>query len=175
MQIHSATFDTPCGPFSVAVTAAGPVLADSVCVVATAFGELPALRLRLSEKCHLIGDTLGLTAPVQREVAEYFSGRRRVFSVPIAAQGTAFQKRVWAELTAIPFGQTRSYGHLAAVLGQSGASRAVGRANAANPLALLVPCHRVIGADGAPGGFAFGAAIKQHLLSHEGAWPADLL
>jgi O-6-methylguanine DNA methyltransferase len=93
----------------------------------------------------------------------------------MAAQGTAFQKRVWAELTAIPFGQTRSYGQLAAALGQSGAARAVGRANAANPLALLVPCHRVISADGALGGFAFGAAIKQHLLTHESAWPADLL
>ncbi len=93
----------------------------------------------------------------------------------IEAEGTSFQKRVWAELAAIPFGQTRSYGQLATALGQSGASRAVGRANAANPLALLVPCHRVIGADGALGGFAFGVPIKQHLLTHEGAWPADLL
>ena len=168
MHLHASTFDTPCGPFSVAVTASGQV-------VATAFGELPALRSRLPEKYHLIGDTLGVTAPVQREVAEFFSGRRRVFSVPMAAQGTAFQKRVWAELAAIPFGQTRSYGQLATALGQSGASRAVGRANAANPLALLVPCHRVIGADGDLGGFAFGAAIKQHLLTHEGAWPGDLL
>ena len=93
----------------------------------------------------------------------------------MAAQGTAFQKRVWAELAAIPFGQTRSYGQLATALGQSGASRAVGRANATNPLALLVPCHRVISADGDLGGFAFGTAIKQHLLTHEGAWPGDLL
>lgn len=168
MQLHAATFDTPCGPFSVAVTASGQV-------VATAFGELTVLCSRLPEKCNPIGDTLGLTAPVQREVNEYFSGKRRVFSVAIEAEATSFQKRVWAELAAIPFGQTRSYGQLAAALGQSGASRAVGRANAANPLALLVPCHRVIGADGALGGFAFGAAIKQHLLTHEGAWPADLL
>jgi len=168
MQLHAATFGTPSGPFSVAVNEAGQVLA-------TAFGDLSDLHPRLPEKCHLTGDTLGLTAPVQQEVAEYFSGRRRVFSVPMAAQGTAFQKRVWAELAAIPFGQTRSYGQLAAALGQSGASRAVGRANAANPLALLVPCHRVIGADGSLGGFAFGAAIKQHLLTHEGAWPAELL
>ncbi len=168
MQLHASTFDTPCGPFSVAVTASGQV-------VATAFGELPALRSRLPEKCNPIGDTLGLTAPVQREVAEFFSSRRRVFSVPMAAQGTAFQKRVWAELAAIPFGQTRSYGQLATALGQSGASRAVGRANAVNPIALIVPCHRVIGADGALGGFAFGAAIKQHLLTHEGAWTAGLL
>lgn len=168
MQLHAVTFDTPCGPFSVAVTAAGQV-------VATAFGELTVLRSRLPEKCNPIGDTLGLTAPVQREVNEYFSGRRRVFSVAIEAEGTSFQKRVWAELAAIPFGQTRSYGQLATALGQSGASRAVGRANAANPLALLVPCHRVIGADGALGGFAFGVPIKQHLLTHEGAWPADLL
>jgi methylated-DNA-[protein]-cysteine S-methyltransferase len=168
MQLYSATFGTPCGPISVAVNTSGQV-------VATAFGELPALRPRLQEKCNLIGDTLGLTAPVRREVDEYFSDRRRGFDVAMAAQETAFQKRVWAELTAIPFGQTRSYGQLAAALGQSGAARAVGLANAANPLALLVPCHRVIGADGALGGFAFGATIKQHLLTHEGAWPADLL
>ena len=168
MQLYSATFGTPCGPFSVAVNEAG-------LLIATAFGELPALRTRLPEKYHPIGDTLGLTAAVQREVAEYFSGRRRVFSIPMAAQGTAFQKRVWAELAAIPFGQTLSYGQLATALAQSGASRAVGRANAVNPIALIVPCHRVIGADGTLGGFAFGAAIKQHLLTHEGAWPADLL
>ena len=168
MQLCSATFGTPCGPFSLAVNSSGHV-------VATAFGELPALRPRLPEKCNLIGDTLGLTAPVRREVAEYFAGRRRRFDVAMAAQATAFQKRVWAELAAIPFGQTRSYAQLAAALGQSGAARAVGRANASNPLALLVPCHRVIGADGALGGFAFGAAIKQHLLTHEGAWPAELI
>ncbi len=87
MHLHAATFDTPCGPFSVAVNAASQV-------IATAFGELPALRPRLPEMCNLIGDTLGLTAAVQREVSEYFYGRRRVFSVAMAAQGTAFQGSV---------------------------------------------------------------------------------
>ena len=166
MQLHAATFSTPCGPFSVAVNADGAV-------VATAFGELTALPARRCATCVLISDPLGLTAAVQHEVAEYFAGQRCRFTVPMAAQGSRFQHQVWAGLTAIPFGETRSYGQLADSLGQPGAARAVGRANATNSIALLVPCHRVIGADGGLGGFAFGAAIKQHLLTHEGAWPVN--
>ena len=168
MQFHAATIATPCGPFSVAVNAAGAV-------VASVFGETPALLTRLPAKCHLIGDTPALTSAIERQVAEYFVGQRREFTVPLAAIGTAFQQRVWSELAKIPFGQTRSYGQLAAGLGQAGASRAVGRANATNPLALLAPCHRVIGADGSLGGYAFGATIKRRLLAHEGALPAGLL
>lgn len=162
MQLHVATFSTPCGPFSVAVNEAGAV-------VATAFGGLTALSARLPEKCQLLSDTLDLTAPVQREVHEYFAGQRRTFTLPLAANGSAFQQRVWVELAAIPFGQTCNYGQLAANLGQPGAARAVGGAIGSNPRALLVPCHRVIGANGALGGFAFGVAIKQQLLRHEGA------
>ena len=165
MQLHSATFTTPCGPFSVAVN-------DDCAVVATAFGDLTALTARLPKKCHLIGDTGGLTSAVHQEVAEYFAGQRRVFTVLMAAQGSRFQRQVWAGLRAIPFGETRSYGQLAGELGKAGAARAVGRANATNPLALLVPCHRVISADGALGGFAFGSTIKRQLLSHEGLGPA---
>jgi methylated-DNA-[protein]-cysteine S-methyltransferase len=90
-QLHAATFATPCGPFSVAVNAFGAV-------VATAFGELPCLRARLSEKCHLLGEIPELTASVQREVEEYFLGNRQEFTVALAALGSAFQPRVWAEL-----------------------------------------------------------------------------
>ena len=162
MQLHAATFTTPCGPFSVAVNAGGAV-------VATAFGELTALPARLAVTVQLIPDSLHLSAAVQLQVAEYFTGQRSTFTVPMAAQGTAFQHRVWAGLAAIPFGETRSYGQLAAELGQASAARAIGRANATNPLVLLVPCHRVIGADGLLGGFAFGTDIKHQLLAHEGA------
>lgn len=168
VTLHAATFATPCGPFSVAVNASGAV-------VATAFGDLTALRARLKPVCHLISDEPALLAAVQNEVVEYFAGKRSTFSVPLAAQGTEFQQLVWTALVAIPFGEIRSYGQLAAELGNPGASRAVGRANATNPICLIVPCHRVIGSDGSLAGFAFGETIKRQLLDHEGALPAQLL
>ncbi|MDF3057912.1 MAG: methylated-DNA--protein-cysteine methyltransferase [Rariglobus sp.] len=159
--LHATTFETPCGPFSVAADSTGAI-------VATAFGDLTRLRERLPEKCHLIGDTGSLLVDFKKQVAAYFSGKLRAFTVPLAAQGTVFQHRVWTALTAIPFGETRSYGQLAAELGNPGASRAIGRANATNPICLIVPCHRVIGADGSLTGFAFGEDIKHQLLVHEG-------
>ncbi len=167
MTLHTTTFATPCGPFSIAVNATGAV-------VATAFGDLTALSSRLDPVCHLIGDKLGLVAPAQAEVDAFFAGQRQSFSVPLAARGTPFQQRVWAALAAIPFGETRGYGQLAAGLGNPGAARAVGRANATNPICLLVPCHRVIGADGSLTGFAFGEDIKRRLLTHEGSLPSQL-
>ena len=88
--------------------------------------------------------------------------------IPLDVVGTAFQHRVWDELRRIPAGETRSYGQLAAALGQPGASRAVGGANGANPVAVLVPCHRVVAADGGLGGYAYGTAIKRELLRREG-------
>jgi len=159
--LHSTTFDTPCGPFSVAVNDVGAV-------VATAFGNLSRLRERLPEKCHLTGDTFQKLTAVEKQVAAYFAGKRRAFDLPLAAHGTDFQQRVWTALVEIPFGETRSYGRLAADLGKPGAARAIGRANATNPICLLVPCHRVIGADGSLTGFAFGEDIKRQLLTLEG-------
>lgn len=88
-------------------------------------------------------------------------------AIPLDIKGTAFQRRVWDELRRIPPGETRSYGELAAALGKPGASRAVGGANAANPIAVLIPCHRVVSADGSLGGYAYGAAIKAELLRRE--------
>lgn len=167
MNLHAVTFATPCGPFSVAINASGAV-------VATAFGDLDSLRSRLKPTCHLISDKPALTLPVKKEVQAYFSGKLRTFTVPLAAEATAFQHRVWSALVAIPYGETRSYGALAADLGNPGASRAVGRANATNPICLLVPCHRVIGADGSLTGFAFGEDIKRQLLALEGALPPAL-
>jgi methylated-DNA-[protein]-cysteine S-methyltransferase len=88
--------------------------------------------------------------------------------LPLSAAGTDFQKQVWRELTRIPFGQTRSYGQLAKRLGNPNGSRAVGLANGRNPIAIIVPCHRVIGADGSLTGFGGGIERKEWLLSHEG-------
>lgn len=101
------------------------------------------------------------------QLAEYFAGTRTTFDIPVAARGTDFQRRVWQLLEQIPFGQTRSYGQLAAELGQPGASRAVGLANGRNPVSIVVPCHRVIGASGAVTGYGGGVERKQVLLDLE--------
>lgn len=102
------------------------------------------------------------------QLAEYFGGRRTRFDLPLALAGTAFQRRVWEQLQRIPYGETVSYGHVAAELGlPPGASRAVGLANGANPIPIVVPCHRVVGASGTLTGYGGGLPRKQHLLSLE--------
>jgi methylated-DNA-[protein]-cysteine S-methyltransferase len=106
-----------------------------------------------------------------QQLHEYFAGTRRTFSLPLAPAGTAFQQRIWQALQHIPYGQTTTYQDLATQLGQPTASRAVGSANGRNPIAIIVPCHRVIGRDGRLRGYAGGIHIKQQLLQHEGAWP----
>jgi methylated-DNA-[protein]-cysteine S-methyltransferase len=107
------------------------------------------------------------------QLGEYFAGRRRAFDLPLAPRGTEFQRRVWRELTAIPYGKTISYGELARRIGKPSASRAVGLANGANPLPVIVPCHRVIGADGSLTGFGGGLPIKRKLLALEEATAED--
>jgi methylated-DNA-[protein]-cysteine S-methyltransferase len=103
----------------------------------------------------------------QRQLTEYFAGKRDSFSIELDPIGTKFQKEVWRALTAIPFGETRSYGDLAIQLGNPRASRAVGAANGKNPISIIVPCHRVIGASGKLTGFAGGLEAKAHLLQLE--------
>lgn len=103
------------------------------------------------------------------QLAEYFAGKRRTFRLPLAPAGTPFQLSVWQALRAIPYGETVSYGHLARQLGHARGARAVGLANGSNPLPVIVPCHRVIGADGSLTGFGGGLPIKRALLSLEGA------
>lgn len=116
--------------------------------------------------------------PVLREtelqLGEYFAGERREFSLPLDPVGTQFQKKVWQALREIPFGQTRSYGELARIVGNARASRAVGSANGRNPLSIVVPCHRVIGATGKLTGFAGGLGIKAKLLRLEQAQFKDV-
>jgi methylated-DNA-[protein]-cysteine S-methyltransferase len=107
---------------------------------------------------------------VRLQLDEYFAGARRTFALPLAAQGTAFQRAVWASLVEIPYGATRSYGELASALGKPSASRAVGAANGRNPISIVVPCHRVIGANGALTGYAGGEERKRWLLQHEARW-----
>lgn len=111
------------------------------------------------------------TAPVRRQLEEYFEGRRRVFDLPLAVAGTPFQQAVWRRLQEIPYGEVRHYGDIAHALGRPSASRAVGAANGANPIPVVIPCHRVIGADGSLTGFGGGLEWKVALLEHEGVWP----
>jgi methylated-DNA-[protein]-cysteine S-methyltransferase len=114
---------------------------------------------------------------VQKQIDEYCEGTRRDFDFELAPSGNAFQLKVWKALTKIPFGQTTSYGALAREIGYPDAARAVGAANGANPIALIVPCHRVIGADGSLTGFGGGLPLKQALLAHEArvaGMPIDL-
>ena len=104
---------------------------------------------------------------VKRQLAEYFAGQRAAFDLPLAAQGTPFQQRVWRELCHIKYGETISYGELARRLGEPNASRAVGMANGRNPVSIVVPCHRVIGANGKLTGYGGGMERKAFLLDLE--------
>ena len=109
----------------------------------------------------------------EAQLGEYFAGQRRAFDLPLAPQGTPFQLQVWDELARIPFGATISYAQLAQRIGNPAGTRAVGAANGRNPLPIVLPCHRVIGADGAMTGFGGGVPTKEFLLRLEGALPAE--
>jgi methylated-DNA-[protein]-cysteine S-methyltransferase len=104
----------------------------------------------------------------ERQLQEYFAGDRRAFDLKLNFQGTAFQKRVWAALLRIPFGETRTYRQIAVELGNSNATRAVGAANGRNPISIITPCHRLVGTDGSLTGFAGGLEAKAYLLNLEG-------
>ncbi len=117
---------------------------------------------------HWVADAKPFQA-VMAQLEEYFAGRRRTFDLPLDPEGTRFQLTVWQALTRIPYGETVSYGELARRIGNPQASRAVGLANGANPLPIVVPCHRVIGADGSLTGFGGGLDIKRKLLALERA------
>jgi O-6-methylguanine DNA methyltransferase len=162
MRLEVTRGETPLGPIVVALSDAG--------VVALEFTESDrpggwrfARRLLDAE---FVKTDAG--RPVLDKVRRYFAGElSAVDDVRVAAQGAPFERRVWDELRRIPRGTTTSYGALAAALGRPGAARAVGTANAHNPVAIVVPCHRVIGADGSLTGYAGGLELKRRLLEHE--------
>ncbi|MFF5038549.1 methylated-DNA--[protein]-cysteine S-methyltransferase [Streptomyces nigra] len=106
-------------------------------------------------------------AQTEEELESYFAGELRQFTIPLHLKGTPFQLTVWNHLRAIPYGETRTYGQLAEALGKKGASRAVGLANGKNPIGIIVPCHRVIGATGSLTGYGGGLPRKQRLLAFE--------
>lgn len=150
-------------------------IADDAALHLLEFIDRKALPDGLRRLSGLTGGRIGLgrsavTDRAEAELAAYFGGRLAVFSVPVALHGTDFQRRVWQGLQRIPAGETRSYAQLAAAIGQPAATRAVARANAANRLALVVPCHRVIGADGRLTGYAGGLWRKEKLIEIERAY-----
>ena len=113
------------------------------------------------------GEANDLAQKCKTELEEYFAGKRKNFDLPLADEGTDFQKQVWEQLQLIPYGQTRTYGEIAKMMGKPKASRAIGMANHNNPILILVPCHRVIGADGSLTGYAAGIEAKKYLLEFE--------
>ncbi len=129
------------------------------------FGRAQIRLPRRQEARHDDGDPLLQEAV--RQLAEYLGGKRRRFDLPLDLDGTPFQLRVWRRLLAIPYGATCSYGELARAVGRPGAARAVGQACGANPVAIVVPCHRVIAAGGALGGYGAGGKLKRRLLDLE--------
>ena len=151
--------DTPIGPLTAAVDEKGRLLSLEF-----------SSRTRLEPTAGEAGERAraGLQR-VANELHAYFAGKRRKFTFPLAPRGTEFQRRVWDELLRIPYGATVSYGELAARVGNPSAQRAVARANATNPIAVVVPCHRVIGADGTLTGYGGGLDKKRRLLELEGA------
>ena len=140
--------DTPIGPVKVIVNDRGAVTAVSF------FGGG-------------VGETAAAADTVVRQLEEYFENQRRVFEIDLEPEGTDFERKVWDELLKIPFGATDTYGAIARRLGDPQASQAVGLANAKNPIAIVIPCHRVIGADGNLTGYAGGIHRKKWLLAHE--------
>ena len=113
------------------------------------------------------GDRSPFSDRVIVQLEEYLAGKRTAFDLPLCPQGTPFQQKVWQALRTIPYGQTRSYGEIAEQIGQPNACRAVGMANHANPLLILIPCHRVVGENGGLTGYAAGLELKQRLLELE--------
>ncbi|TWU00565.1 Methylated-DNA--protein-cysteine methyltransferase [Botrimarina colliarenosi] len=152
-------------------------------VIATPLGPMTAVADESALKSLQFGATPEATAAcagkvlsqIEAELAAYFAGELTDFETPVAPEGTPFQLRVWRELQQIPCGETRSYAAIANALGDPKATRAVGTANGANPIAIIVPCHRVIRTGGALGGYAGGLDAKRWLLDHERQHVGQLL
>ena len=159
---------TPIGPMTLGATAEALVLAD--------FSERPMMPAQLAAVRRRIGPMVIGDAPLldraETQLREYFAGERRGFDVPLDAPGSAFQERVWAELSRIPYGEKIAYRELARRVDAPQAPRAVGRANGSNRLAVIVPCHRVIAAGGGLGGYGGGLPAKRFLLELEGSLAA---
>ncbi len=157
--LHYSVISSPIGPLVVGASARGLVCLE--------FGRTPAAR----HGVHWVESATEVEA-YTREVDEYFSGKRREFTMPLDLRGTDFQKRCWQALLSIPYGETRSYADIAKAVGRPKAVRAVGGANHRNPVAIVVPCHRVIASNGTLCGYGGGLSTKEWLLKLERGQPA---
>lgn len=164
MALRSQRLSTPIGPMFAAADDRGLVLCE--------FHDRPMLPVQLKRVERICGarpeeGSHPVLDRTQRELDEYFLGRREAFTIPLVLDGSPFQSGVWSELLRIPFGRTTSYDAIATRLGRPGGARAVGRANGDNRIAIIVPCHRVINADGSLSGYGGGRHRKRWLLAHE--------
>ena len=159
LTLSYSQIDSPVGPLLLAMSDRGLTI--------LAFGhELPQ---RLGGEKIDWQQSDGACADVRRQLDEYFAGRRREFTIPLDLRGTGFQKDCWIELLRIPYGETRSYAEVAKAVGRPTAYRAVGQSNHHNPVAIIVPCHRVLAGGSALGGYGGGLPLKAFLLRLEGA------
>ncbi len=148
--LHYCCWESPVGPLTLAASERGLVILE--------FGRHPDRDwIESAEKL----------LPYLEQLQEYFAGRRREFTFPLDVRGTEFQRRCWQELLGIPYGETRSYADIARAVGRPRAFRAVGMANNRNPIAIVVPCHRVVASDGSLCGYGGGLALKERLLALE--------
>ncbi|CAN5208853.1 methylated-DNA--[protein]-cysteine S-methyltransferase [soil metagenome] len=161
MTLAASRFASPVGQLT--------LVANEIGLVAVLWEDDDPMRVRLGPLQEMSSHPI--LAEAASQLSAYFAGRRQSFDLPLDFRGTDFQKSVWVALLAIPFGETRSYTQIAAAIGRAGASRAVGVANGRNPLSIVAPCHRVIGASGALTGFAGGLEAKAWLLRLEGVEP----
>jgi O-6-methylguanine DNA methyltransferase len=168
--LHSAKMDSPIGPLFLAASAKGLVALEFDARLPGQQSIRPNPRdLREEKKGSALEESSTAMQPYVSELEEYFAARRREFSFPLDLRGTDFQLACWHALLAIPYGETRTYADIARAVGQPKAFRAVGMANNRNPIAIVVPCHRVIASDGTLCGYGGGLDVKRKLLELEGA------
>lgn len=158
MTLHLMTHQSPVGPLG--------LIASDVALVAVLWPEEKDGRVRFASD-PVEGEATALLTDTAQQLDEYFDGERRTFDLPLDLRGTEFQQLVWRSLSEIPYGETSTYGKQAAAIGRPSAVRAVGTANGRNPLSIVLPCHRIVGADGKLAGFAGGLETKRWLLDHE--------
>ena len=163
MNAYLDEIESPVGPVAFATNEGGALLG-----LWFRDGRYPAyLAKELKREGFALSRDEDRTAAAREQLVEYFAGERRSFDLPVAHKGSDFQEAVWEELSRIPFGETRTYGQVAEAIGGTGNAVEVGSACAANPVLLVVPCHRVVGADGSLKGYAGGMPLKARLLDFE--------
>jgi methylated-DNA-[protein]-cysteine S-methyltransferase len=167
--LHTARFESPIGALFVASSERGLAYLE----LAHASGRGFAGWLRGAGRGSRPVDGFAPNRAALAQIVEYLEGKRRRFELPLDLRGTPFQRAVWEELLRIPYGETRTYAEIARAIGRPSAMRAVGAANGANPVALVVPCHRVIATGGKLGGYGGGLALKKRLLALERTGPGD--